>query len=73
MLYRFTARHEAFPDVCADNGCVGYQWKWLPLMITTANTHEVDAEKAQLEIHGVGKRSQSTCFKQLYYLRPVEL
>ena len=66
MLYRFTAQRETFPDVCA-----GYQWKWLPLLITTADTYEVDAEKAQLEIHGVGKRSQSTCFKQLYAVSGV--
>ena len=71
ILYRFTARHEAFPDVCADNGCIGYQWKWLPLLISTADTFEVDAEKAQLEFHGVGKRSQNACFKQLYAVSGV--
>jgi len=73
QLYRFTARHESFPDVCADNGGAnpGYQWKWLPLLITTADTYEMDAEKARLEIHGVGKRSQSTCFKQLYAVSGV--
>ena len=51
-LYRFTARREAFPEVCADNGGKnpGYQWKWLPLLITTADTYEVDAEKSQLPI-----------------------
>ena len=67
-LYRFTAQRETFPEVCADNGGAnpGYQWKWLPLLISTSDTYEVDAEKAQLEIHGVGRRSQSTCFKQLY-------
>ena len=72
-LYRFTARHEAFPDVCADNGGAnpGYKYKWLPLLIATANTYEVDADKAQLEIHGVGKKSQSTCFKQLYAVSGV--
>jgi len=73
MLYRFTARREAFPDVCADNGGAnpGFQWKWLPLLITTADTYEVDAEKAQLEIHGVGKKSQSQCFKQIYAVSGV--
>ena len=73
MLYRFTARHETFPEVCADNGGSnpGYQWKWLPLLISTSDTYEVDAEKAQLKTHGVGKRSQSTCFKQLYAVSGV--
>ena len=68
MLYRFTHRREAFPDICADNGGAnpGFEYKWLPLLITTADTYEVDAEKALLEMHGVGKKSQSTCFKQLY-------
>ena len=73
MLYRFTARREAFPEVCADNsgGNPGYQYKWLPLLITTADTYEVDALKAHLPIHGVGKKSQSTCFKQLYAVSGV--
>jgi hypothetical protein len=73
MLYRFTARHETFPDVCADNGGgnPGYQYKWLPLIITTADTYEVDAENARLDIHGVGKKSQSTCFKQLYAVSSI--
>ena len=73
MLYRFTARREAFPDVCADNGGAnpGFQYKWLPLLITTADTYEMDSEKAQLEVHGVGKKSQSTCFKQLYAVSKV--
>ena len=73
MLYRFTGRHEAFPDVCADNGGAnpGFQYKWLPLLITTADTYEVDAEKAQLTIRGVGKKSQNACFKQLYAVSGV--
>jgi len=73
MLYRFTNRREAFPDVCADNGGAnpGFQYKWLPLLITTADTYETDAEKALLPIHGVGKKSQSTCFKQLYAVSGV--
>ena len=55
MLLRFTARSETFPDVCDDNGGAnaGFQHKWLPLLITTADTYEVDADTAQLHIHGV--------------------
>ena len=49
----------------------GFQWKWLPLLITAADSYEVDAENARLEIHGVGKKSQSTCFKQLYAVSGV--
>jgi len=73
MLYRFTARREAFPDVCADNGGAnpGFMYKWLPLLITTADTYELDAENARLDIHGVGKKSQCTCFKQLYAVSGV--
>ena len=55
MLFRFTARSETFPDVCDDNGGAnaGFQHKWLQLLITTADTYEVDADTAQLHIHGV--------------------
>ena len=73
LLYRFTKRREAFPDVCSDNGGAnpGHQYKWLPLLITTADTYEADAKNALLPIHGVGKKSQSTCFKQLYAIAGI--
>ena len=59
--------------MCSDNGGAnpGHQYKWLPLLITTADTYEADAKNALLPIHGVGKKSQSTCFKQLYAIAGI--
>lgn len=72
MLYRFTlGRNEAFPDVCAiepTSGCVGFEYKWLPLFISTQYNHHYDLDPAsgQLKIRGVTDENQNQCFHNLY-------
>ena len=71
MLYRYVARRESFPDVCAKEpttGCVGFQYKWLPLFITTAhNQHtDLDPSSGQLSIRGLSDDYQNICFHKLY-------
>jgi hypothetical protein len=70
LLYRFCARGERFPNVC---DCSGREYKWLPLMINTESTFQLDATKALLPIRGVCARTQNACFNQLYAAAGVEM
>jgi len=70
LLYRFCVRGERFPSVC---DCNGREYKWLPLIINTEMTFELDTDRALLPVRGVCPRTQNACFNQLFAAAGVEM
>ena len=74
-LYRIAHRRETFPDVMSDNDgrSSGYQYKWLPLTISTERSYSMDAEKALLSYRPVQERMQNDNFNFMYHAAGLQM